>query len=49
MLNEEERDYMRNKYDDCLCATCMKEEKADYHNINFTKKINKLLGISGKI
>ena len=43
-LNENERDYMREKFDDCLCAKCMKEVKAEYHNNKLKNKIEKLLG-----
>jgi hypothetical protein len=31
-LNEAERDDIMDKYDDCLCANCMLEMRADYHN-----------------
>jgi hypothetical protein len=31
-LNEVERDYIREQYDDCLCAKCMKELRAEYNN-----------------
>jgi hypothetical protein len=44
-LNEYERDYMQLKYDDCLCADCMKEARAEYHNNKLRNKIKKLLGI----
>lgn len=44
-LNEKERDYMREKFDDCLCADCMKEVRAEYHNNKLKNTIKKLLGI----
>ncbi|MHB1107404.1 MAG: cysteine-rich CWC family protein [Lutibacter sp.] len=44
-LNEKERDYMPEKYDDCLCASCMREVRAEYHNNKLKSKIKKLLGI----
>jgi len=44
-LNESERDYMREQYSDCLCAGCMKELRAEYHNNKFKNKIKKLLGL----
>jgi hypothetical protein len=43
-LNEKERDYMREKFDDCLCASCMKEVRAEYHNNKLKSKIKRLLG-----
>ncbi|MEM6262472.1 MAG: cysteine-rich CWC family protein [Bacteroidota bacterium] len=29
-LNEAEREYLREKFDDCLCANCMRELKEEY-------------------
>lgn len=46
-LNEEEQDYMINKYDDCLCATCMMEVRGEYHNNILKNKIKKLLSYQG--
>lgn len=31
-LNEEERNFLQEKYDDCLCANCMKELKMEFNN-----------------
>ena len=36
---------MREKFDECLCAACMKELRAEYHNNKLKNKIKKLLGI----
>jgi hypothetical protein len=44
-LNEQERDYMRSRYDDCLCASCMKAVKAEYHQVLFKEKVNRISGI----
>lgn len=44
-LNEKERDYMCEKFDDCVCASCMKEVRAVYHNNKLKNKIKRLLGI----
>jgi hypothetical protein len=44
-LKEKERDYMREKYDDCLCASCLKKVRTEYHNNKLKGKIKKLLGI----
>jgi len=46
-LSEVEKDYISKKYSDCLCADCMKELKAEYHNNKLKNKIKKLLGIFG--
>jgi hypothetical protein len=40
-LNVEERQYLKEKYTDCLCATCMEEEKHIFHQKEFEKKIAK--------
>jgi hypothetical protein len=42
-LNETEREFMKEKFDDCLCAGCMKEVRAEYHNNKLKNKIKKLL------
>lgn len=47
-LNEKERDYMKEKFDDCLCADCMKEVRAEYHNNKLKSRIKKLLRIFEK-
>ena len=44
VLNEKERDYMRQFYDDCLCANCMKELKTEYHNQLSKNKLKAILG-----
>ncbi len=44
-LNEQERDYMRRQYDDCLCAACMKAVRAEYHNVLFREKVKRISGI----
>ncbi len=43
-LNEEERNYMRERYTDCLCAKCMQAVKVDYQNNLLKDKIDKLSG-----
>jgi len=32
-LTEDERSYIRNFYDECLCANCMIEIKNEYHEV----------------
>jgi len=34
-LTEPERNYLHEKYDDCLCANCMQELKTEFHNNQF--------------
>ena len=43
--NGEERNYLQEKYDDCLCANCMKELKAEFHNNAFKQILKRLFGI----
>ncbi|MDV7140047.1 cysteine-rich CWC family protein [Maribacter sp. TH_r10] len=43
-LNEEERAYLRERYTDCLCASCMQAVKVEYHNNLLQENIDKLSG-----
>ncbi len=31
-LTDQERDYLKAQYNDCLCAKCMREMKSEFHN-----------------
>lgn len=44
-LTEEESDFMREQYTDCLCADCMIQVRSDYHNMILKNKITRLLGL----
>lgn len=44
-LNEDERAYIQQKYDDCLCASCMKELKKEYQNAQQQMKLKQILGV----
>jgi hypothetical protein len=44
-LNEQEREFIRERFDDCLCAGCMKELKAAYHRELFQNKLKRILGV----
>lgn len=44
-LNEAERDYIREIYNDCLCADCMKKLKTEYYSSLFQNKLKKIFGI----
>lgn len=44
-LTEAERNYLRESYDDCLCANCMKALKTEYYNNLFKQRLKKLFGI----
>ncbi|MDO5615319.1 MAG: cysteine-rich CWC family protein [Cruoricaptor ignavus] len=44
-LSNEELEFIQEKYDDCLCANCMKKLKAEYHNQNFQKRLKSILGV----
>jgi hypothetical protein len=43
-LNEEERSYLQEHFDDCLCANCMQDLKTEYHNQAFKQKLNRTFG-----
>jgi len=47
-LTETERDYIREQFNDCLCAKCMNELKSEHANTNLKNKIKKLLAFGGK-
>ncbi len=42
-LNEEERMYIKDKFNDCLCATCMYQLKNKYHDERIQDQISQLL------
>ncbi|MCS6974915.1 MAG: diphthine--ammonia ligase [Cyclobacteriaceae bacterium] len=42
-LTEQERNHIQNKFDDCLCNSCLKALKAEYHRHELTKQIRKFL------
>lgn len=44
-LSPEEREFISERFDDCLCANCMKELKAEYHNQKFQNKLKSILGV----
>lgn len=44
-LNENEREYIREKFDDCLCAKCMQEIRSEFHNQLFQDKLKSILGV----
>lgn len=44
-LNYEELNYINGKYDDCLCAKCMTELRAEYQNQIFQNKLKSILGV----
>ena len=36
-LTEQERDYVREQYEDCLCFNCINKLKNDYHQNSLKK------------
>lgn len=42
-LTEQERMFIKDRYNDCLCAACMKELRATYHNTKLKDQINQLM------
>lgn len=47
-LTAEERNFLLDKFDDCLCASCMAELRSEYHREHLQKKISKILGPHGR-
>lgn len=45
ILNDKEREYMRENFDDCLCASCMKDIKSEYHTQVYHNKLKSILGV----
>jgi hypothetical protein len=43
-LNREERAFIAEQYDDCLCANCMKAMKREYKLQPFKKAWRKVFG-----
>ncbi len=41
-LNQEERDYINNKYEDCLCAACIESLRSEYNQEKFRLKLKKI-------
>lgn len=44
-LTENERDFIRKDFEDCLCNHCMKSLKSAYHKNIFQEKLKKILGV----
>lgn len=44
-LNQEELDYLRDNFEDCLCAECMKLAKVEYHNEQHQSRLKRILGV----
>jgi hypothetical protein len=42
-LSPKERDYLKEDYEDCLCASCIKDLKAEFHKNKLMIAINKLM------
>ncbi len=43
-LNEKEREFMKNNFEDCLCAECMKAVKVEFRNQELKDKMRSILG-----
>lgn len=43
-LTEEERDFIKSEYLDCLCANCLNSLKRHYHVMKLKEKMNKIIG-----
>lgn len=42
-LTHNEQIYLNEKFNDCICARCMKSQKSEYARNQFNKKIESLL------
>ncbi|MBC7417442.1 MAG: cysteine-rich CWC family protein [Pedobacter sp.] len=42
-LNIEQRNYIRYRYDDCLCANCLKELRKEYNIAKFNDQLNSIM------
>jgi hypothetical protein len=42
-LTDEERMFIKDRYYDCLCASCMKELRAMHHDTKLKDQINQLM------
>ncbi|MBL0740329.1 cysteine-rich CWC family protein [Chryseolinea lacunae] len=45
-LNDDERHYMQQCFNDCLCASCMKEMKSEFQLHRFKTRLKRLLRMS---
>ncbi|MEN1786340.1 MAG: cysteine-rich CWC family protein [Bacteroidota bacterium] len=48
VLNERERKFISERYDDCLCAKCMQELKIEFQNKKLKSRISSILGVHYK-
>ncbi len=44
-LSKEERGHIEQKYDDCLCANCLKVLRTEHKNAKHQRFLKKILGI----
>lgn len=43
ILSDEQRTYIKYRYDDCLCADCLKELRSEYNITRFNEQIGNLM------
>ncbi|MCJ8292050.1 MAG: cysteine-rich CWC family protein [Crocinitomicaceae bacterium] len=43
-LTEDEREFIKNESQDCLCANCLNKLKRQYHAMKLKEKMNKIIG-----
>jgi hypothetical protein len=41
-LNEQERNFISNSFEDCLCAACMQAMKEEHHKYLFQEQLKKI-------
>ena len=47
-LSKDEWEYINQKYDDCLCAACLRALKSEFHNEQHQQSLKKILGVHYK-
>jgi len=47
-LTDEERKFIGERHDDCLCANCMRELKAEFHHQLFHHKLEGISALFSK-
>lgn len=44
-ISDDERAYFNEKYNECLCAKCMKELKSEYGIQRYKSRLKRILGV----
>lgn len=44
VLTAEQIEYMQMQYEDCLCASCLLEIRSEFNVMQYSKKLNNIIG-----